>query len=319
MKLPLALTFLILVAGSFWGVSENRHLTTLRERHRLVVREAAALGVSADPSKTVVTTKASQRPREDADRKAKEFAEKLVAFAKEMKELEKSGKQPDEAMQRRIMEMMDGMLSLNGDELKILIAELRERTDMDDDMRNGMLMFSIMMLSQQHPEAALALFTESSDLLDDNPMTKHALSAALGQWAKDQPLAALEWIKKNAEKHPELVTDDAKRAVITGAARNDFALAFQLIDELKISGDEGRIMMEIAHAADAPEQQVEFLRALRKQAADATDKEAGDRLVTAGLSSLFSKVAASGYDKTMEWMVSADLSSAAAPSFDLSL
>ena len=75
----------------------------------------------------------------------------------------------------------DRMLSLNGDELKILIAELRGRTDMDDEMRKGMIGFSIMMLAQEHPEKALAIFTESSDLLEDNPMREHVLSSSLTQ------------------------------------------------------------------------------------------------------------------------------------------
>jgi hypothetical protein len=255
MKLPITLTVIILAAGSFWGVKEGRTLTTLREEHRRVVHEAAMLGVSTDPSKPFVPTKATKRQREDGTRKAKDFAETLVAFAKEMKEMEKSGKQPDEAMQKRIMEMVDGMLSLNGEELKILIAEMRSRTDLDDEMRKNMIGFSIMMLAQQHPQTALAIFTESSDLLEDNPMSKHVLSSALTQWAKDQPLEAVEWIKKNSEKHKDLVTDDAKRAVIAGAARKDFGLAFQLAAEIKMSAQDGSLLHTMARAATTPERQ----------------------------------------------------------------
>lgn len=139
--------------------------------------------------------------REDSVRKTKEFAETLVAFAKEMKAMENSGRTEDESMQRRILDMVDGMLSLNSDELRILIAELRGRTDLDDEMRKGMIGFSIMMLSQEHPEKALEMFTESSDLLGDNG-SKHVLASALTGWAKDQPLAAVEWMKKNAGKYP---------------------------------------------------------------------------------------------------------------------
>lgn len=308
MKLPLALTFIILAAGSFWGAHENGVLTTLREKHRQIVQEAASLGVSADASKPFTPTKATKRQREDSSRKAKDFANTLVAFAKEMKDVQDSGKQPDEATKKRMMEIMDGMLSLNGEELKILISEMRNRTDMDDEMRKGMIGFSIMMLAQQHPETALAIFTESSDLLDDNGMSKHVLSSALSQWAKDQPLAALEWIKKNAEKHPDLVTDEAKRAVIAGAAQKDFGLAFQLSAELKLSADDGSMLGQMARTANTPERQTEFLAALRKQAANTTDKADGEKLLQSGLRSLFSQVSESGYDKTMEWMKSSNLS-----------
>ena len=304
MKAPIILTLIIVVAGSFWGVSETRYLTTLREKHQLVLKEAAALGVATDTSKSTVTTKASKREREDSNRKAKDFANVLVAFAKEMKEMEKSGKQPGAEMQKRIMEMMDGMLSLNGDELKILIDELRGRSDMDDEMREGMISFSIIMLSQKHPQAALALFTESSDLLGDNPMSKHALSSALTQWAKDQPLEALKWIKENAEKHPDLANDEAKAAVIGGAAQNDISLALQLIGELKLSGGENGVMSRIARAAVTPEQQTEFLTALRKQA----DGKDGEKMLSSGLQALFSQMSESGYDKAMAWVETANLS-----------
>ena len=307
MKLPIALTIIILAAGSFLGVREGSALTTLREEHRKVVHEAAMLGVSTDLSKPFVPTKATKRQREVSTRKVKDFAETLVAFAKEMKEMETSGKQPDEAMQKRIMEMVDGMLSLNGEELKILIAEMRSRTDLDDEMRKNMIGFSIMMLAQQHPQTALAIFTESSDLMEDNPMGKHVLSSALTQWAKDQPLEAVEWIKKNSEKHKDLVTDDAKRAVIAGAAQKDFGLAFQLAAEIKMSAQDGSLLHTMARAATTPERQAEFLAAIRKQAAGLPDKDEAGKMLQSGVKLLFSKISEGGYEKTMDWMKSANL------------
>ena len=308
MKLPLALTFIILAAGSFWGVHETRVLTKLREKHRMVVQEAAALGVSTDASKADTVTKASKRQREDTTRKAKDFANTLVNFVKEMKEMEKSGAQPDAEMQKRIMEMVDGMLSLNGEELKIVISEIRGRADLDDETREEMIGFSIMMLAQQHPQTALAIFTESSDLFDQNGMSSHVLSSALSQWAKDQPLAALEWIKKNSEKHPDLIKDDAKTAVITGASATDFGLAFQLAGELKLSVTDGSILGKIAANADTPERQAEFLAALRKQASQTTDQGQANQLLKTGLLSLFSKISGTGYEKATAWIQSANLS-----------
>jgi hypothetical protein len=309
MKLPIVLTFVILVAGSLWGVRENTYLTRMREKHREVTREAAELGISAGSAESAVVTRAGRRPREDAERKGREFAERLVAFAKEMKAREEGGEVPDDAIKKRI-ELMDDLLSLKGDGLKALIAELRNRSDLDDEMRQGMLSFSIMMLSVQNPEAALALFTESSDMLGDHPMSKHALSSALKQWAKDQPLAALEWIKKNATKHPELVTDDAKQAVIAGAASSDFGLALQLIGELDVSPES--VMRRIAQTANTPERQTELLRAIRKAAADAPDKEAGEKLSSNGLRSLLSSVAETGFENATKWMESADLAASEA-------
>lgn len=308
MKAPLALTAIILLGGAIWGVNEQRTVTKLREKHRLVLKEAERLGVSTDPSKPFAPHKHGKRQREDGGRKVRDFAETLVSFAKEMKEMEKSGKQPDAEMQKRIMDLMDGMLSLNGDELKILIAELRGRSDMDDEMRKGMIGFSIMMLAQEHPEKALAIFTESSDLLEDNPMRGHVLSSSLTQWAKDQPLAAVEWMKNNAAKHPDLINEESKRAVITGVAAKDFGLAFQLAAELKLPAVDHTLISMMARAADTPERQNEMLAAIRKQAAGMTDKSQAGEFTQAGVNSVFSRVMNSGYDTSIAWLENAGLS-----------
>ena len=308
MKLPLVLTLVILAAGSIWGVRENQHLNRLREQHRLVVKEAAALGIPVDHSKSVVPTKATKRQREEVGLKGREFAERLADFAKTLKEMETTGNPPDEATKKRIIEMMDGLLALNSGELKALIAELKGRQDLDEEMKKGMISFSIIMLAQQNPQAALAFFTESSDLLGDHPMSKHALTSALTQWAKDQPLAALEWIQKNADKHPDLVTDDTRTAVIAGTAKNNITLALQLIGELKLSIEKSEVMNRIAQAATTPQQRTELLNALRRQAETTSDKAAGEKLLSKGLQSLFSQVAGTGYDATMAWLESAALS-----------
>ncbi|MCU0747938.1 MAG: hypothetical protein MUF13_00120 [Akkermansiaceae bacterium] len=307
MKFPLVLTALIIAAGSFWGMKETQTLAKLREQHRQVIQEAATLGISSDVTQPFNPTKSTKRQRDDGERKAKDFANSLVAFAKEMKELEKNGTQPDADMQKRIFDMVEGMYSLKGSELKIVIADLRSRSDLDDETRKEMISFSIMMLAQQHPQTALAIFTESADLLDGNPMSKHVLSSSLSQWAKDQPLEALEWIKQNAEKHPELVTEETKRAVITGAAENDLGLAFQLSTELKLTAAEDSILRSLARSAKTPERRADFLAALRKQAASMPDKEAAAKLMDSGIGTLFSTVADGGFDKTMEWMKTSGL------------
>ncbi len=283
MKIPLILSILILAIGSFWGNREYRTLSVLREKHRLVCQEAIALGVSTDLSKPLTLGNAFARDRGDSDKKVKDFANELAALAKEMKEIEKNGKGPDSAMQKRIMEMMDGMFSLSSSECKRLIAEVRDRTDIDNEMRKNMIESTIMMLAQQHPETALAIFTESSDLMKDSQISEYALSSSLSQLAKDQPLAALEWIKKNAEKHPDLVSDDAKRAVVSGTALNDIGLAFQLADELKLDPDKHSYFYHIAQVADTPEKQAEVLAALRKQTANMADKEKSRSTIARGL------------------------------------
>ena len=74
--------------------------------------------------------------------------------------------------------------------------------------------FAVMMLSNDHPEAAIAVFNETSDLKEMEGMGDHIIPAALRKWAEKDPMAALEWIRKNAEEQAGVVTDDTKAATL---------------------------------------------------------------------------------------------------------
>lgn len=299
---------MLAAVGIGWGVREERVFAKVREQHRLVLLEARALEISPGRPAEESAAARSKRQREDSIRGTKEFASKLISFAKEMEEAEKNGQEQGSGMQRRVIEMLDQLLSLKSDELRILIGELRGRTDLKDDMRKGMIGFCIMSLSQDHPEKALEIFTESSDLLADNGMSEHVLSSALTEWAKDRPLAAVEWMKKNAARFPDLINDDSKRAVVSGAASKDFALAFQLAAELKLSGNDDSLLPIMARAAGTPEKQKELLAAIRKQAAGMADGSEAAEFVQKGVASLFSQVSQSGFGSTMDWLKSTNLS-----------
>ena len=288
---------------------ETRHLTLLREKHQLVLKEAATLGLSTEGSKSSITTKTRQRGREDGGLKVKDLTDRIVALAREFKEAKTNGAAPDVATQKRKGEAREAIFSLNGAELKILIGNLRGRTDMDDGTRREMIYSSFAALAEKKPESALALLMEAPDLLGENQGRKPVLSSVLSQWAKNQPLEALKWMQENAENHPELATDETKEALIGGAAKNNITLALQLIGELKLSPNSAeRAIPEIVHEAATPEQQIEFLTAIRKQAGTTVDKEAGENLLSSGLRSLFSKVFASGYDGATAWISTANLS-----------
>lgn len=308
MKAPIHLTIVLTAVGVSWGFKEQQALSVIREQHRLALIEARELGLSADGSAGKESNPHSKRQREDSIRSTKEFASRLIDFAKEMNETEKKGRDEEAKMQRRVIEMLDQLLSLNSEELKILIGELRGRTDLKDDMRKEMIGFCIMSLSQDHPEKALEIFTESSDLLTDIGMGKYVLSSALAEWAKDRPLAAVEWIKKNATRFPDLINDDSKRAVVSGAASKDFALAFQLSAELKLSGNDDSLLPIMARAAGTPEKQKELMAVIRRQAAGMVDGKEAAEFVQKGVASLFLQVSQSGFDSTMDWLKSTNLS-----------
>jgi hypothetical protein len=210
-------------------------------------------------------------------------------------------------MQKRIMEMMEIMMSLDASQLKIVIAEVRAAGDLTDEMRQGIIGFSIMTMANDHPQAALTLFTESSDLLKDNPMGGHVVSMALGRWAKDDPMGALDWVRKNGEKFPDLVTEGAKGAVIAGVAVQDPRLALQLIGELKLK-DSSSVVSMIAAATKTPAQRNAVLAALREHGASLTNQDERQMMMTSAVSSLARSAAKDGFQAGSQWISDAGLS-----------
>ena len=314
MKISITASVLILLVAALFGIPNQQRLALVRHGHAQLVAEAAQLGISLDPSNPADPVRITKRGRANKEAEAKLAAAEFIAFAKEMEAIEKKGGPPDEAQQKRIMEIMDRMMSLDSAQLKILITELRSSKELKDESRQGLITFSIMTLANDHPQAALALLTESADLLKDNGMGKHLVSSSLAKWAKDDPLAALEWVKKNSEKFPDLVTDEAKRSLISGAAVSDPKLAFKLIGELGIKDASSTISIVIG-AAKTGEDRTLVLGALREHLATITDEAARHDVANDAVRSLASSVASEGFEAGTKWLATANLSPAELESF----
>ncbi len=210
MKISIAIAILILAVAAFIGISDRNRLESVRKNHAKLSAEAAALGISIDPENPDSPALVTKRAREDEDARARAAAKELMELAKVMEEYKDNGEEPGEEMQEQIARMMDLMLSLDASGMKILIEEFRAATDLKDETRNGMIVFAIMTLANDHPEAALSLFTESEDLLGGGMMGNYVLSSSLANWASSDPDSALEWIRENGKKHPELITDEIR-------------------------------------------------------------------------------------------------------------
>jgi len=280
---------------------------TARERHTRLVAEAAGLGLSMDPKNPGKILRATKRgAREDSELIAHQTAKEIIAFAREMKAIEESGEEPDAKTQERITDIIERMTSLDAAQLKIVIAEVRAAPDLDDEMRVGIIGFSIMTLSTDNPRAALAIYTESADLFKDKFMGEHVISTSLDNWAKDDPMSAIAWVKENGKKFPELISDDAKNGLIAGAATNDPKLAFQLIGELGIENSSDAVR-KIFSAATSPEQRGATLSALREHLATVNNPEHHREIEKQALHELARSVSQQGFDSASTWVATADL------------
>ena len=317
MKVSIAAAILILLVAALFGVPNYQRLTVLRESHVKLVATAAQLGISIDITHPDDPVRITKRERENKDSDAKLAAAEFITFAKEMEAMEKADSPPDEAQQKVMMEIMDRMMSLDSAQLKILIAEVRAAKDLKDETRQGLIAFSIMTLASNHPQAALALLTESSDLFKESDVGNSVISSSLARWAKHDPLAAVEWVKKNTTKFPDLITDEAKRGLISGAAAQDPKLAFKLIGELGIQ-DIGQAMSGIVSAAKTPEERTATLAALREHLATLPDEKfrnAVDGPKNSALAWLARGVAQQGFAAGSEWITKANLTPTELESF----
>ncbi|MCW1885226.1 hypothetical protein OKA04_10845 [Luteolibacter flavescens] len=303
MKASLFLSLLILAAGGFLGWRQQDQLAGVREVHRQVTEEARALGLAPDAlleaGKPPLSTKSGREEAEDKTVAAKAFSKELIAFAVKMKEYERTGTQPDEDFQRNIMEVMGRFTELSPAQIKVVIEEMKLSSDLDDEMRSNMTGFAVMMLANNHPQAAVAIYTESPDLVMQNDMGTHVVRSALGKWAEQDPVAAMEWLKKNAEKHAKLVNDDTRATIFEGAAKQDPKLALSLADELGLK-DVARMGGAMAGAARTPEERSALLQTLRS--------EKKDDLAKVALNALGGQLSAEGFESSGAWLSSAKLS-----------
>ncbi|MCX6878475.1 MAG: hypothetical protein NTW21_32370 [Verrucomicrobia bacterium] len=310
MKFPLALAAIILAVGAGLGWHGQQQIVAARQTHGQLVAAATLLGIPIDPAHPGKPLHSARRERDQHAPDAKLVAAEFIAFAKEMAAAEKSGaSQPDAAMQQRMMDMMERLLALDVAQLKILIAEVRADTGLDDEIRQGLLGFSIRALATDHPQAALALFTGASDLFKEGGTGGHVISSALTRWAKDDPMAALKWVRENAEQHPDLVTENVKRGLLSGAATQDPHLAFRLISELGCK-DANNAIAGIVEAARTPEQRSVTLAALRGYLATLTDEAARNEAATWAATALANGVAREGFEAASKWLAAAALTPA---------
>jgi hypothetical protein len=307
MKFSIAASLLILAIAASFVWHDHQRLVIVREKHIELTAEAERLGISIDPENPSKGPRITKHQRADREADARLAAIEFIAFAKEMEATQKKGEQPDEAMQERILTFMDRMMSLDSSQIKILIAEVRAATDLKDETRQGLIGFSIMTLASDHPQAALALFTESSDLMEEGFMGQHVISSSLSKWASDDPVAALAWVRENSKKFPDLITDDAKRGLITGAANQDLKLAFSLIGELDFK-ESNHGVSNIMRSARTPEERSAALAAFREYRDTLPDEKTRTEIERQAIGNLAQGIAKEGFETAQEWLTENQLS-----------
>lgn len=313
MKTSIIISVILALLVGFVGWRNQSKMAAFREERKALETEASRLGISSNQEDATSGSATAHRQRPNREATARATAADMIAFAREMDALQKSGGEPSEMgrFQERVLELMDRMASLDSSQLKTLIAEFRSASDLSDETRLGLISFAVMTLTKEHPQMALALFTETSDLFRDTDVNRHMVSSALTEWAKSSPDAALEWVRANKEKHADLISGQVKAGLISGIAANDPKRAFELLNELTDESSQnfvGSGISSIIQAARTSHQQAATLEAFRAYTEGISSPEEKQMATKNAFNQFAIHFARDGFESASSWIETAKMS-----------
>lgn len=307
MKWSIGVSILILALGVATGLVHQKHLTKLQEDRLQLVAQAKKLGISTDLAALSGEARITKRQREDRENQTHALTADLVAFARQMEAHDKGGIGTDETIQNRGMEIMAKLLELDASQIKVLITGLRDDKSLSSGTRSDMIGLTLTMLGEDHPLAALEFLMGSSGLPVGSPVAKRVVASTLARWANQDPLAALDWVRKNSDEHPDLTDDETKQGIIAGAARSDPKLAFKLISETNLD-DKAAAVQSLVEAGKTPEQRTAILDALREHLATIPEQADREELLKESLESMGRNISEESFTAVQSWLAASKLS-----------
>ena len=302
MKISIALSVLILAAAASLRWHDSQRLAVVRENHTKLLAEAATFGITLDFARPAEVIRFTPRERERKNVEAKAAAAAYIAYKKGQPHTT----QEKEARRAHAMDPTACLLALDPTQAQLFLDEIRDARDLSDETRKDMIGFALWTLCDKCPQPVLALFTETFDLLKaDDYRCRTVISSSLAKWSEEDPKAACEWVRKNGGKFPELVTDDTRIEMISGAARHDPKFAFKLIAELGIQNSSSALR-EIGGSAKTPDERTALLFALREHLTTLPDEKTRHETTGTLMSTFTDRLAGEGFTAATQWIAGAN-------------
>ena len=299
MKITIAITALILAAATGFSWKIDGRLAAARAEERKLSAEAAGFGISIGDGHLIRSVK---RERVDREVEAKRFAVEFYAEATKWE----SVRSMDSAAQASYRDLCKRFEALEPSQMKSIITDLLASKDLPGRIRAESAVALLGILARKDPHGALALITEYYGAIRIVPHAQSIISDCLGAWAKDDPAATVEWMKKNPGVFPEEAIKSSQRIVIHSVAEKDPRLAFRLAAEFDTNP--ATVLHSIVTAAGNNEARNVTLAALREylgaQKDDPTVSQQADR--SFGYFSWDFKP--DGFEAARQWVASANLS-----------
>jgi hypothetical protein len=265
----------LIVSGIIIAIAAglNRHfderLTAASSERADLTEKAAEFGISAE---TNHPTRHAVRPGIEHAVDAHQFARDCIALMRKTR----NGEPQDEATKAAFGKIQATFPDLDATDWKIILTALLDAEDIDKEKRLPISRYWLReYLAKSHPHAALQFVKEHAAAFNDDEGVQAVVSDALAALAKNDPFAAVQWMRKNESEIPDAMKLHTKVAVIHAVANEDPEMAFSLLSELKLDYSAAHSAMHtIVTSATTDDARNVTLAALRKfRDANKQDKE----------------------------------------------
>lgn len=259
MRIHLIVSVIIIAIAAGLNRHFDERLTAARSERVALSSKAAESGISTETNRP---TRHAARPKIDHAVDAHQLARDCIDLMRKTR----NGETPDEATKAAFGKIEATFPHLNATEWKIILTALLDAEDIDKEKRLLISRYWLRQyLAESNPHAALQFVKEHAASFNDEEGVEGVVVDALRNLAKNDPLAAVEWMKKNDAELPVATKLQSQVAVIHTVAIKDPELAFSLISELKLDYNfTHKAMQTIVTAAKSNDERNTTLAALRK-------------------------------------------------------
>ena len=217
-------------------MGQQERLTKLETQWVLLSEKAEEYGVSTDVKEDYASSRLSHRS--SAGDQVKDVDALVDRFVILTRDIDASADEEKLETEKQRMQLFEELTELSGAEMKRLIEKIRVDTSMKDSLKKEVIMASIMILSEKEPEASLALVLEIQDdfFKKSDSSLKYAIGTVVAQFAKQDPQAAVAWLKAHEEEIGGV--SDEMRSQVLREAGSSLKEAASIISDLEFKNED---------------------------------------------------------------------------------
>jgi hypothetical protein len=304
MKFSIALTLLILVLGIASNWQTHQQLVFVREYHAELVAKAAQSGIPTEPMRRRDDSPNTKRMRENAQGNGKALAADFITAVIETEAFKRKNVIADEALKRKNLDLLASVMSLDSDQIRILISELLLASKELKVGQREELREILAGIANDHPQAALELFAKSAAIINEYSFGKQILNTSLTKWAIEAPMATVEWVRKNGEKFPELIDRNTKCKILSSATENHPELTLPVIKGLGLEQDLNALSIVEKLPKNAAERMAALV-AIPAKLASLPEGESKTNASNLMLNGIMRSAVEEGFDAGTKWLIQA--------------